>query len=251
MPIRINLLAEAQAAEELRRKDPVKRAMFMGAGCVVLMAVASLFLQSQVVHTRHEANDYTSKINDISNDYSVVTETLDRLEEVNLNTRGLDILASERFLYGTLLNSLQKVYVDNVQLVHLRAEQNYSITEEKRDKKDPKKAVNPGTSTERLTIIIEARDTSDDPGGQVDKFKEALAQNAYFQSLIGPDNEIRLVELSAPQQAGDLGRSVVQFTLVCRLPEKVRLGISAPTRYMPAAPAKPAPTGKPAGPVKL
>ena len=33
MPIRINLLAEAKAAEELRRHDPVKRVIFVGALC--------------------------------------------------------------------------------------------------------------------------------------------------------------------------------------------------------------------------
>ena len=29
MPIRLNLLAEAQAAEDLRRRDPVKRALWL------------------------------------------------------------------------------------------------------------------------------------------------------------------------------------------------------------------------------
>ena len=36
MPIHINLLAEAQAAEELRRHDPVKRAIFIGISLVVV-----------------------------------------------------------------------------------------------------------------------------------------------------------------------------------------------------------------------
>ena len=34
MPIRINYLAEEQAAEDLRRRDPVKRNV-MGAGAVI------------------------------------------------------------------------------------------------------------------------------------------------------------------------------------------------------------------------
>ena len=41
MPIRINLLAEIQAAEEERRKDPVKRTMLAAAflaGVIVLFA---------------------------------------------------------------------------------------------------------------------------------------------------------------------------------------------------------------------
>ncbi len=34
MPIRLNLLAEAQAAEEMRRRDPVKRALWL-AGLII------------------------------------------------------------------------------------------------------------------------------------------------------------------------------------------------------------------------
>lgn len=37
MPIRLNLLAEAQAMEEMRRRDPVKRAIWVGS---LLVAVA-------------------------------------------------------------------------------------------------------------------------------------------------------------------------------------------------------------------
>ena len=51
MPIRINLRAEAQAAVELRRKDPVKRAIVLGAACVAVMVVVSLAIQSQVMST--------------------------------------------------------------------------------------------------------------------------------------------------------------------------------------------------------
>lgn len=250
MPIRINLLAEAQAAEELRRKDPVKRAIIMGAGCVVIMAVASLALQSQVIGANREAKSFTDRIGTITNEYSVVMENSARLAEVNLNIRGLDILASERFLYGTFLNAIQKVYVDNVQLIHLRTEQNYSMTEEVRDK-NTKKLTKPGTASERITIIVEARDVGPNPGDQVNKFKEALAQNAYFQSLIGDADEIRLVNLSPPQQASDLDRPVVQFTLESKPPEKVRMDIASPSRYGSVPAAKIPAAARPSGPVKL
>ena len=45
MPIRLNLLAEAQAAEEMRRRDPVKRALWVAALIVALMLVWSSYLQ--------------------------------------------------------------------------------------------------------------------------------------------------------------------------------------------------------------
>jgi hypothetical protein len=45
MPIRLNLLAEAQAAEDFRRRDPVKRGIGLAALLVALMLVFSSFLQ--------------------------------------------------------------------------------------------------------------------------------------------------------------------------------------------------------------
>lgn len=252
MPIRINLLAEAQAAEELRRKDPVKRAIVMGAGCIVLMTLASLFLQSQTIRANRTAKGYGDRISAITNDYAAVMQNTERLQEVNLNIRGLDILASERFLHGTLLNAIQQVYVDHVQLVQVRSEQTYSSTAETRDKAT-KRVTKPGTATEQITLVIEARDASPNPGDQVNKFKESFAQNSYFQNLLGESSEMRLVNLSPPQLAGDLGQLVVQFTLETRLAEKIRLDISSPTRYAPtSSTAKSNQAQKaPTGPVKL
>jgi len=251
MPIRINLLAEAQAAEELRRKDPVKRAIIMGAGFMVLMAIASAFLQLQVMRTKSEAKSYAERIQSITNEYAVVMGNSEQFQKINLQQRGLEILASERFLYGTLLNSIQKVYVDDVQLVHIRSEQSYVVTAEVVDKKT-KRVTKPGLAAEHITLVIEARDVSSNPGDQVNQFKEAFAQNAYFQTLLGADNDMRLANYSPPQLAGDLGRTVVQFTLEAKVPEKVRLGISSPQRYAaPRAASASKVNSAPRGPVKL
>jgi hypothetical protein len=234
MPIRLNLLAEAQAAEELRRKDPVKRAMIFGALCVALMAVASVVIQSDVIRTDAKAKGFAREIQAITNDYAEVMGDYNKLQQLNLNVRGLNILASERFLEGSLLNALQKVYVDNVQLIHLRTEFNYTVTDEAKSKSADKKVLKPATSAENITLVLEARDASPNPGDQVNKFKEALGKNNYLSNLIGTNNELRLVSLSPPQVWQETGRPVVQFTLQSQLPEKVRLPITSSTRYAPS-----------------
>ena len=239
MPIRINLLAESQAAEELRRRDPVKRAIILGVVCVAIMVAISLVIQSQVMTTNHKADGYSKLIADRTNDYAAVMTDNDRLQQLNLNIRGLDLLASERFLNGTLLNSLQKVYVENVQMIHLRVEQNYTVVEEVKSKPStttpgPAKVTKPATSTEKITLLIEARDTSANPGEQVTKFKDALGKSDYFLKLFGANNQLRLVNRSPPQLLPDTGRLGVQFTLEARLPDKVRLDIASPTRLTTA-----------------
>ena len=54
MPIRINLLAEAQAAEEMRRKDPVKRSIWVGSFLVFLVLLWGFSLQVKIMVTRSE-----------------------------------------------------------------------------------------------------------------------------------------------------------------------------------------------------
>lgn len=242
MPIRLNLLAESQAAEELRRKDPVKRAAIFGGFCVAIMAVASIAIQTQVLNTKRKANGYTNLIAEQTNDFATVMADYNRLQQLNQNIRGLDILASERMLNGSLLNALQKAYVENVQLIRIRAEHTYAATEEVKPKPTagapgtPAAAVaakgfKPATASEKIVLTFEARDISPNPGEQVTKYKETLGKLEHVQQLLGTNNQLRLVNRSPPQLLSESGKLAVQFTLEGRLPEKYRLGISSATRY--------------------
>jgi hypothetical protein len=238
MPIRINLLAEAQAAEELRRKDPVKRAIYYGAACVAVMAAVSVVVQSRVLTSSRQVAGLNDRIKAITNDYAVVMRDMERLRQVRLKTRGLDLLAAERFLQGSLLNALQQTTLDNVQLVRLRTEFAYTLVDESRAKTNTSKVLKPATAAERITLLIEARDSSANPGDQVARFRDALTRQPYLAALIGTNNEFRLINLAPPQIAPGAERASVQFTLESRLPEKIRNEISARERYAPVAPAE-------------
>ena len=61
MPIRINLLAEQQAADELRRRDPVKRATWAGGFLVGVLTVWSGYLQVKLMAATSEVNRYESE----------------------------------------------------------------------------------------------------------------------------------------------------------------------------------------------
>ena len=56
MPIHLNLLAEAQAAEEERRRNPVKRAIWIAILFVVLILVWSSSLQLKAILIRSEVS---------------------------------------------------------------------------------------------------------------------------------------------------------------------------------------------------
>jgi hypothetical protein len=79
----------------------------------------------------------------------------------------------------------------------------------------------PATVTEQITLTLDAKDFSKNQGDQVNRYKDALMQQAFFQSNLVPTNGIRLASLS-PQQTGTDGRPYVLFTLQCRFLERIQ-----------------------------
>ncbi len=222
MPIRINLLAEAQALEELRRRDPVKRAIWVGSFLVALMLVWSAWLFSKARLANHELKQLHAQITARSTKYQQALDSEKKLADVNWKLAELQCLATNRFLFATLLNALQQTTADEVQLLRLRADQSWSLNEEVKAKSDGDRVIpgKPASVTERAVIKLDARDNGANPGDQVPKFKRAVAEAPYFHTLLGKTNEVRLTSLSPPQSID--GTPCVLFTLECRLPEKTR-----------------------------
>src|SRR2546427_3109766 len=131
MPIRINLLAEQQAADELRRRDPVKRAAWFGGFIVGVMAVWSGYLQVKLMAATSEASRYESEWKKLESDYKKVTANRETAAEVERKWAALQTLATNRFLWANPLNALQfvMVTVDDVQITALKSSQTYAITE--------------------------------------------------------------------------------------------------------------------------
>ena len=129
MPIRLNLLAEAQAADEARRRDPVKRAMWIAALILVGILVWSSSLQLKAILVRSDVNRLEGQIGAHTNEYRLVLDNQNKTEEINHKLKELRELASLRLLNGTLLNALQQTTVSDVQLLRLRLDQAYSSFE--------------------------------------------------------------------------------------------------------------------------
>ena len=222
MPIRINLLAEAQAEEELRRKDPVKRAVGIGVLLVLLLLAWSSSLQLKSLLAKGQLSHLESEIALRTNEFAQVNENTRKLADANLKLESLHRLASNRLLYGSLLNALQQTTISDVQLMRFRTDQAYFLTEATKAKTNADHVIpgRPATATERIVVTLDAKDSSANPGDQVNKFKQAIADCPYFQAAMGKTNEVRLVNLSPPQTLG--GRPYVLFTLECRFPEQTR-----------------------------
>src|SRR5216684_5617351 len=130
MPIRINLLAEAQALEELRRRDPVKRAIWVGVGLIFVVLAWSTSLQLKAMLAKGELNRVTAQLASRTNEFQQALANQGKLLLVNRKLASLQQLATNRLLHGTLLNALQQTTIDDVQLVRLRTEEAYALNEE-------------------------------------------------------------------------------------------------------------------------
>lgn len=214
-------MADALAEEDLRRRDPVKRAIFGGAFLVALSLVWFSSIWLTFVLKKGELNSIEVQIQTHTNDYAQVQNNLKKIADVQKRMDALDRLAAARFLQGNLMNALQQTYVPNVQLSRLRVDQNYSASPAIPAKTNSFGVVagRPPTITQHVTLAMDAKDFSQNPGDQVPHFKDALAKQDYFSHNLDTTNGIRLSGLSALQTPGD-GKPFVMFTLECRFADK-------------------------------
>src|SRR5581483_2853209 len=125
MPIRLNFLAEAQALEEQRRRDPVKRAILGGVVLLVGILIWSSSLMFQKMVAESNLHALEAELNSRANEYRQILDNEKKLNESKQKLAALRQLATNRFLIGNLMNGLQKSVAENVQLVHLQLEQKY------------------------------------------------------------------------------------------------------------------------------
>jgi hypothetical protein len=222
MPIRINLLSEALAEEDLRRRDPVTRSIFIGAFLVALSLVwfSSTWLEYKL--TQERMSQVEIDIDSHTNEYARVQSNVKRIADSQHRLDELLVLNTNRFLQGNLLNALQQIYVPNVQLLRIKLSQNYVTKEGTPDKSNSFGVVRgkPGQSTEQITLTLDGRDSSPNLD-QMNHYKELLGRLDFFKIRLNPTNDVKLSSLSSPQSTSG-SKPFILFTLECRFPDKTR-----------------------------
>jgi len=223
MPIRLNLLAEAQAAEELRRQDPVKKVLWIAALLVALVLVWASSLQLRAIIAKNDLGHITAKINLCTNDYQVVSDMQKQLAGMAQKLTALHKLTTNRFLNGTLLDALQHTTVEDVQLTHLKLEQSFLLSEGTAAKTNGNRVIpgSPAKVIEKTVLTLDGSDSSHNPGDQVTRVKDAMDKYPYFRDQLGV-NGVSWKNSSSPQVSPETGRAAVLFTFECRYPEITR-----------------------------
>jgi Tfp pilus assembly protein PilN len=227
MPIRVDMLAEAKAAEDLRRRDPFKPTLAFGALLVLAMLSWSLVLQIKTIRAEHRLARLNQNLASKKGEFKDAQVVLQEAGQLQQSIDSLEQLSSQRFRHANLLNALQNVYAEDVRLTELRIDQTYSIIEETRPKTNAANRIIPGRpaqTVEKVSFTLSANDFSVNPGDQINNYKLALAGLPYFRDTLEP-NGIILKNMSQRQLLpvpGSGARDCVQFVLECRLPDKMR-----------------------------
>ncbi|HEX3799455.1 MAG TPA: hypothetical protein VH413_12215 [Verrucomicrobiae bacterium] len=225
MPIRINLLAEAQSAEELRRKDPTKRAIYVAACLVVMVLVWMSSLQVKIMADKAHLSNLEARLSSHTNAYNQILVNKHSLVDVKSKLEALNRLAANRFLNAPLLDALMHGTVDGIQITHFRMEQSFIAVPEVAPIMERGHSVGgkPAGSLERNKLVLDAKDTSPNPGNDaINHLKETLAHSGYFTKQQVSTNEIMLKNLSTPQLDPDSGKPYVLFSLELNYPDHER-----------------------------
>src|SRR5437667_7487967 len=202
MPIRINLLAEAQAAEELRRKDPVKRAVLGGILIVCAVLVWSSTYQVKIIVSKSELSSLQSTWQRIEKNYSLAVDTKRKALDAEEKLSALQRLTTNRFLWGTTFNALQQTLnaIDDVQITRIKTEQTYTVSEETKPRPpgDTKPAPKVVLAVEKIAMTIDAVDSSSQPGARINRFKAGIANEPFFQTNLQKTNGVTLVSFTPP-----------------------------------------------------
>lgn len=214
-----------QALEEIRRRDPVKRAIFVGIGLVGLTLVWSSSLIFEKMAAKTELANLDAQISSRSQEYRQVLDNQQALVMGRQKLNALYQLSTNRFLVGDVLDALQKSSVDNIQLTRFKIDQTYSYVEGTKSTTNQATGAlvsgKPALCTEKTALTLYAKDTGANAGDSIGRFQTALSQNTLFRSLLCKTNEFRLMTALTPQSDAE-GKTFVAFTLETHLPDKTR-----------------------------
>jgi hypothetical protein len=225
MPLRINLLAEVQAAEDMRRRDPVKRAILAGVLLVLGVGLWCAQKQTQLMVAKAELARMSATWGNEEKNFQQVNEMLRNVGDLEKRLHALVRASTNRFLMGSMLHELQFVAPADIHFTRLRTEQGYLVTPAEPPKKEGTKMVagKRASSRESMRVVIDAKDYAPLETQNYNAFKMALSTNDLFAARLKDVGGFKLSTLSQPvPDATKGGRTFVSFSLEASFPETVR-----------------------------
>jgi hypothetical protein len=221
MPIRINLMAEAQALEEERLHNPVKQGIWIAGFFVALMGLWIAKVQLDIYFQDNDLSRLKATWDFNEKNYSAATNAQVLTAAANAKIAALDHLQTNRFLWGPVLNALQYTVVDQVFVTHvwglqtIEREKNVAI-----GSGATLKTIMGTANFEKVRLSIAGKDYS--PSGEgYRNYEDALNHYDYFAKIMGGHDGFTIDGAPGPQFADTPGssRQFRAFTLTNQFPD--------------------------------
>jgi hypothetical protein len=223
MPIRINLLAEQQMAEEMRRRNPVKLACWLGGFLVALVLLYSLSLKLKLIFTNYDVDAQEKQWRQLETNNVQILMAQAKIRTIGQRLEALSKLSTNRFLWGSALNGLQFALVDKIQLTHLKVFQTYAQIPEVKPKPGEKIVPQPARARENIKLVLDGKDFGPPGGEQIEVFKQSLVNGPFLNQYLTNINQMRMTARGQRQEDPQVpGRYYESFTLECYLLEITR-----------------------------
>lgn len=221
MPIRINLLAEEQYLAEMRRRDPVKRSAWLGGFMVFLMLLCWGWLLFSSHNAKSVLAGHEASLKRIEAKSKDTADLIKKAGDIEKNIHSLNRMATNRVLWSACMNALQECTLGQIQVTRIRAEQSYNVVPAVVSKERGKSK--PASSTERIVLVITARDYGRPEDESSIKFKKRINEHPWFSQHLAKENPISFKGFTNPTaDKDDPSRVFVSFTMECAFAEQVR-----------------------------
>ncbi len=200
----------------MRRNDPVKRAVWVGTFLVALVGIWALKVQMDITYAKSQFANAENAWKAKDPQYAAVTNTQNRILDINQKLAQLDSLSTNRFLWAPVLNALQKAAIGDVSVTEFHGDQAFVVEAAH----DVGRAHVPAGVSEKISVSIQARDNNPNDQGY-NKFKEALNQSEYFIKNVGRKDSFVIDGVLSPitADANDPTHQFMTFTLTSHFPE--------------------------------
>ncbi len=218
MPIKINLLAEEQANEELRRKDPVKRAGMAAGAVVALVLLWAGINWFGLMGLSKQLEGLNAELEDLKKPATEAKASQKKIRDTEYKMEMLKKMSAARPLWAPVLDTLQRSVMEDVQVLRIKADQIYQVTPAFVPPRGSTLKPKPASSKQLITMTIEAQDNSE----RLDSYNRLREQLASaLKTHMGTNGTVSLKTLNQARENED-GKKYLTFSLECSFTEVVR-----------------------------
>jgi len=216
-----DLLAEQKEAEELARRDPIRRAMKICASFLALLLAWAGWLRLEAIGLEHSSKRHQKELAAIAQVQSEIAKNSKAAAALEKTSKDLQQRANGRFFGASLLNALQQVVNDRIQIIRLGInEETVSVSQKQSAARRAAKSPNRTAIVERITLTIHAKNFGDISSRE--QFIETLASFPYFRDNLRKSDPV-LLKSNLPRQIdpADPTNSFSLFSIDCTFAERV------------------------------